>query len=746
MILNRRIKRNLKKDFFRNLALFLLIALGMYFVVSFVGSAETIMDGIGYYQNKNQMADGEFSLYKPLSDEQISELEVEQVELQEQFYSNYKVGDSALRIFRVRDKFNLIQLSDGDMPETDSQIVLEQHYAKNNNISIGGVITVGGHEFEVVGTGSTADYEKVLENISDMNVDSKLFGIGFVTEAGYQLLKETGAANEAECISYAFKNGEVLDNADLIEWLKNSDDNILLSFVEKENNSRIGNAVEDVSMNKEGGILGGILLFLIFVYVISVFTVHRIEQEGIMIGTLYALGMSKREVIFHYMLLPFMITFLGGIFGTILGFSPIGIDVQAASTIESYSLPPMDTQYPLYLIAYGLLVPSIIFLIVNFICLNSKLSKEPLILLRNQKKRKSSQLKLGAMSFSGKFQLRKMIREKRSILAILGGLFLTVLLLMMALDIQAGLTYMKGRVALDTKYEKMYVLLDMPEDVPEDVELAYIKTFSSVTPEEENLNVSMMGIKSGNTYFDFETGDEEDAITISDSVALKYHLKIGDELALDDKSEDTCYAFRVNAIVPYAPGLYVFMDLDVMRQLFYNESDYYNVILSDEEVDLERGLVYSESDKDDMIKFADVFYKNMSPMIMSLYVVSILIFLIVMYLMLKVMLDRSDFSIALFRVFGYQNSEIRRLFLDGNFVVVMVSSLLIIPLCKYLMDKLWPSLVSYVPMGLDVTFKPYYYIIVLALIVISYLIIILILMQRLKKTEDDVVSVLKERE
>jgi putative ABC transport system permease protein len=147
-----------------------------------------------------------------------------------------------------------------------------------------------------------------------------------------------------------------------------------------------------------------------------------------------------------------------------------------------------------------------------------------------------------------------------------------------------------------------------------------------------------------------------------------------------------------------------------------------------------------------MIKFSDVFLESMTPMIGSLYFVSVIIFLIVMYLMMKVIVDRADFPIALFRTFGYQNNEIRRLFLDGNFIAIAVMSVVIVPLCKYLMDKMWPSLVSYVPMGLDVKFRPYYYFIIVGLILASYLLINFILMQKLKKNEEDIVSILKERE
>lgn len=747
MVLNRRVWRNLKRDFFRNTALFLLIALGMYFVVSFVGSAETIMSGIDHFQEKNNMEDGEFSMFLPLTDEQKDKLGEKGADIQEQFYLNFEYeNESTVRVFEMRDRINRVQLDDGKEPAADNEAVLEQHFAEAHGIKAGDTISLAGRQILVVGTGSCADYEKVLENMSDVNVDSNDFGVAFFTKDGYRILKDSEAAIEAETISYAYSLGKGLDETELKDQLKDTEQNKLLSFVPADSNSRIGNAAKDVSMNKEGGILGGILLFLIFVYVISVFTVHRIEEENVMIGTLYSLGISKSEVIRSYTLLPLLLTFLGGIFGTILGFSPIGINVQTASTYKSYSLPAMETKYPIFLIAYGLVVPSLIFLIVNYLCLERKLSKEPLVLLRNQKNRKALKLHLPHLSFTGKFRIRQMIREKRSILAMGGGLFLTVLLLMMALDIQAGLSYMKNGIDSDMKYEKMYMLTSMLDEVPEGAEKVCVKTFSAVTPEDEKLNVSVMGISDDSAYFSFEASNDEEKITVSNSVQLKYHLNVGDKLTLRDETNDKDHVFEVERIEEYAPGLCVFMNIDTMCELLEQEEGYYNALLSDKELDIEKSLIYGKTTRSDMIKFSDVFLESMTPMIGSLYFVSVIIFLIVMYLMMKVIVDRADFPIALFRTFGYQNNEIRRLFLDGNFIAIAVMSVVIVPLCKYLMDKMWPSLVSYVPMGLDVKFRPYYYFIIVGLILASYLLINFILMQKLKKNEEDIVSILKERE
>lgn len=72
----------------------------------------------------------------------------------------------------------------------------------------------------------------------------------------------------------------------------------------------------------------------------------------------------------------------------------------------------------------------------------------------------------------------------------------------------------------------------------------------------------------------------------------------------------------------------------------------------------------------------------MGPMVVMLVAISALIFMIVMYLMMKVMIDRSAFSISLMKVFGYRRREIRRLYLDGNFYVILLGAVICVPLAN----------------------------------------------------------------
>ena len=121
------------------------------------------------------------------------------------------------------------------------------------------------------------------------------------------------------------------------------------------------------------------------------------------------------------------------------------------------------------------------------------------------------------------------------------------------------------------------------------------------------------------------------------------------------------------------------------------------------------------------------------PMMGTIVGISVLIFAVVMYLMVKVMIDRSAQNIALMKVFGYRNKEIKKLYLDGNFYMIAVGALISVPLSKKLMDAMYPALVSNIACGMNLSFSWQMYAIIYAGIIITYLVINKLLVRKIYK-------------
>ncbi|MCI8783625.1 MAG: ABC transporter permease [Dorea sp.] len=755
MILKKRILRDFKENLPRYLALGLMVILGMYIVISLVAAADTIIKGSAKAAKAQSVEDGQFSLFVPMSSAEQKKLIDAGITVEEHFYLDCKTDDdSVLRISAVRQKIDRVHADPGRLPERDGEILLEKRYSEDHRIFVGDEIGIGGRLFTVCGIGTSPDYDAPYRNLSDSIVDSRQFGTAFVNEADYQRMKEAGSSIQAEQYVYGYLlNGGLTDKE--LKKLLQEEIPKLTQFLPAKNNIRIKGAADDVVINKTTGLFAGVLLIGLFAYVISVFVVHTIERESEVIGTLYALGIKRKELLVHYLLLPVLLTLVSGIVGTILGYSKFGVKVQMGDTYQYFSIPDFPVAYEPYLIFYGILMPPAVAALTNLLVIYRKLQRPALALMRREQKiARGRNRDLGQMGFVHAFQIRHFLREKRTAVTVFLGMFLALLVCMLGLNCYVLCEHVRTDSVADTRYEYMYTytlsaasppvpsgegITGSPDEyplweeiLPEDGEEACGMNLKKETMGY-NIDVTLLGIHPDNPYFDAPVEEGQSKILISSAMAGKFRLKPGDDLVLDDEEKDRRYAFTVDGIVPYSARMFAFMEIGSMRELIGEKENYYNIVFADHALDIEPGRLYAVSAKAEVEKSAAVFVEKMRPMVRMLMSVSALLFLVVMYLMLKVMIDRCTVPISMMKIFGYRNKEIRELYLNGNLAVVAVSAALGIPLSKVFMDAIYPYLVSNVAVGLNLTFRWWMYAGLFAAILGLYFISTLFLMRRVKR-------------
>ena len=100
-VLNKRILRDLKSNFLRYFALFLLIVMGMYIIVAMIASAETIIQGTEENAENNHLEDGQFAVFTELTASQEKEIADMGITIEKMFSFDVDMEDgSVLRIFR----------------------------------------------------------------------------------------------------------------------------------------------------------------------------------------------------------------------------------------------------------------------------------------------------------------------------------------------------------------------------------------------------------------------------------------------------------------------------------------------------------------------------------------------------------------------------------------------------------------------------------------------------------------------
>lgn len=862
-VLRKRLPRDLKSNLGRYIALILLIVLGIYLVVGIVGSAEVILHGTEKYRSISKTEDGQFSVFLPLTDDELASLSSDGTLIEEMFYIDISLNSSqTLRLFKNRKDIDLIQLKEGRMANADGEAVLERRFAEVNDYSLGDEIEIGGVKLTVVGIGSVPDYDQTLQSFSDTAVQSEQFGLLFVTDSQYAYIRDN-SAQVAEEYVYAyrlakgttddelkqkikdldfdytkvenvyfrqtiddvlenrkmiedglnelydgsvelhdgmteldshsqdlrdavdtlfdnyldqanaailsdFKNGiydytEVVGEAaagtgqlydgvsdamedvdELLDEIFDIDIDNLTNFITADDNIRIEGAAGDVVMDKNGGLIAGVIVLILFAYVISVFVVHQIERESSVIGALYALGVKKKELLRHYITLPTIIAFIGGVIGTAIGFSPVGIGTQTADTYNYFSLPEYDLVFPVYLLIYALVLPPVISAIVNVLVINKKLSQTALSLIKNEQKAGSyKQVNIKGKSFPHIFRTRQMLREARSAATVVLGMLISLLVVVLGLDCYVMCISVKRDNINETRYEYMYYYKYPGKEVPKGGEAAYIETLSTDCMGY-TLDVTVIGIDEDNPFFDAKPKKGKNKAVINNSLYERYGYKEGDKVIFTDLTADMDYAFTVTDVVDYSPGFTIFMDIDSMRELFGQDEDYFNVVYSDKELDIEKGRLYSITSKSDIEKSAGVFIDQMQGLIWTLIIAGSVIFCVVMFLMMNVMIDRSSYGISLIKIFGYRPKEIRQLYLNGNFAIIAVGGLVCIPAAKLLMNKVYPMFVPNVACTMKLGYPWYIYLIIYAGIIVFYLIVNRLLTGKINRITP--AEVLKNRE
>lgn len=497
-------------------------------------------------------------------------------------------------------------------------------------------------------------------------------------------------------------------------------------------------------MNKYGGLAACVILMALFAYVISVFVVHQINRESSVIGALYALGVSKGALIRHYIMLPTIIAFIGGILGSAIGFSPMSIQSQLADSYSYFSLPDFQTVIPLYLVIYAVVIPPVIAAIVNALVINRRLSAPALSLMRNEQNvRNISCMEIKSGGFVRKFRIRQLLREMRANITVAACMFVSMLILMLGLDCYSMCNNVTTDMLAGTTYEYMYTLKYPTSEAPEGSEACYVKSLEK-EKDGYTLDITVIGIDSDNPYYNVDVKKGKSVVTASLSVAQRYGVAEGDKLILTDEAAGTDYAFTVGSISDYSAGLAVFMDIDSMRELFRQDDDYYNMVLSDKALYIDEGRIYSVTTKSDIERSSKVFTELMSGMVITLVGTSAVIFVVVMYLMMGVMIDRSSFGISLLKTFGYSKKDVKKLYLDGNAITIAISAIICLPLSKLVMDRIYPSFIPNVACGINLNFAWYLYPALFIAVMLIYLLTSTLLVRKLNRITP--AEVLKNRE
>ena len=777
--LNKRLPREFRKDFGKYLVIFLLLVITIGFVSGFLVADGSMIKAYNEGVDKYNTENGHFRTSEKMNDAQIQSIEENGIHIYDNFYLEQDLtNDSTMRIFESRDQVNLACLMEGEFPKAANEIAIDRMYADNNKISIGDTLKSGTQSWKVTGFIALPDYSCLFQNNNDSMFDSVKFGIGVVTSEAFESL-------DSPLVKYCYawkyddepttekEEKEVSD--DLMKAINKEVS--LEEFVPRYLNQAITFTRDDMGSDRAMMIVFLYIVIVIMAFVFGITISNTIAKESNVIGTLLASGYTRNELIRHYMAMPILVTLIGSLIGNILGYT-IMKDICAGMYYGSYSLPTYVTVWNAEAFLLTTIIPILLMLLVNYTVLRRRLSLSPLKFLRRDLKRRQQKHALSLsrrIPFFSRFRLRVIFQNVSNYLLLFLGILFANLLLMFGLLFPAVLdhyqTVLEDNLLCNYQYilqipinamdedhkleslvNMLYFQHEVETDNPDAEKFsAYsLKTTDKEYKEEEILlygladNSRYLPIDFQDTATDKDGSAQTDSSTvtpvyISSAYADKYLLDIGDEITLKEAYEDDTFTFYIEGIYDYEGGLTVFLPQEQLNKLFDLGSDYFSGFLSDSEItDIDPKYIGSVIDLDSLSKISRQLNVSMGSMMYLLDGFSIVLFMILIYLLSKIIIEKNAQSISMTKILGYSDREISSLYLLSTTIMVVVFLLLSFPIETVLMNALFRGIMlSSISGWIPLYINPVLYVKMFLLGFVTYLLVALTEYRRIKKVPMD---------
>lgn len=602
--------------------------------------------------------------------------------------------------------------------------------------------------------------------------DSVKFGVSVVTEEEFDSLDQSKLQYNYSWI-YDQKPETEKEEKEVSEDLMEDIGGIvtLESFVPRYVNQAIIFTGDDMGGDKA---MVTMLLYIVIVIMAFVFGItisNTIRKEAGVIGTLRASGYTRQELVLHYMALPVLVTLAGALIGNILGYT-VFKDVCAAMYYGSYSLPTYVTIWNAEAFLLTTVVPVIIMLVVNYGVLKHKLKLSPLKFLRRdlssgRRQKRAIRLSPKIKIFS-RFRLRVIFQNMSNYVVLFIGIVFANLLLMFGLLLPSALAHYQVEIQENmlakyqymlqvpvsavsgNKFESLMSLLEFYMDSQtdnEDAEEFSAYSLNTLPGKYKSEEVTFYGIEPDSKYvkIDFaDTGAENSSdadaeVYISKAYADKFLLHTGDTITLKEKYEKDEYSFRIVGIYDYTAALCVFMPRSELNQIFDLGDDYYSGYFSDTEItDIKDQYIGSVIDLDALTKISRQLDVSMGSMMGLINGFAIMIYMVLIYLLSKIIIEKNAQSISLVKILGYTNGEISRLYILSTSIVVVICLLVSLPIETALMNVLFremmlASISGWITLWID----PMIYVQMFAAGIITYGLVALLEFRRVKKVPMD---------
>ncbi len=662
----------------------------------------------------------------------------------------------------------------------DDEILINEKYANRHNVSLkkdNARIILEGKEFKVVGYFVRPDYLYGLEDLTSTypNYDSNF--IAYVNNNVFDSFMNItdGDISSSSIYSIKYNQGGETNVDGLREELFKS--YITVQYNSASTSGRLKIFHTRPQMYISFSFLSLAIMPFAVVLLIAIILNIKVKNDQKIIGTIEALGYRESEICFHYSIMAMIPGIVGGILMTVIIYITEGMFGKLAT--GDFEVMHINFLYPWYTAILGIVIPTLIYIVASVLTVKKLINKPVTSLLRGAgKESKSSKFLTGKRSkVTYKYALRSLLINKGRTFVVFLGIMASTLIITVALsmfDTIDAIVSQAMKKAGDFEYEYTLKLPDVVTD--EDNKTDYNYLIGTIY-EYDDRKIPMMGADADNMNLWYTTLTDgtkiekldDNTFYMSKLCAELMHVKVGDNVTIYSNFNKEKLEFKLTGIIDNGLLSYILtskanvidsyfctlrglIDTNTLKENlspetyqlvenFFNNGKniegldkFYNIVLSTKKIDtIGTDDVINIFQKSSIETQKDAKLKERTPIIYTVLIIGILICVIAVFTVVNVIVEDNQGNISMLMVLGYKSSEINRMIIDGNHILVPLGLAVGMPLAYLILRIYFKATIPNNNMIMPVTISVKTVFIIIGIIVATYLLTLEILKAKARR-------------
>ena len=627
--------RKIKNNFKRFLSLLCMALLGVGFYAGIQAASPDMLNTLDSYLDTQNVYDIEIVSTLGLAENDLEEIrKIEGVDVAQGTYSKDAImktdkEEYVVKMIGINENINKVSLIEGNLPNENNEIVVENDFLQENDLKIGDIINFEGdeQEYKIVGTVESPLYFGISRGTTTLGkgqIDYYIYAKEDIfnqeyynniyltvknakemttSENGYEELVEN-TINKIEEIQTDREEqrfnevyGEYIQSLELqnIPVDRESLPSSTWYIFDRTNNQAYSDFIDATEGVSKIGDVFPVIFYIIAILISLISMMRMVEEDRQELGTLKALGFGNFKIILKYIIFSILATIIGGLIGMAIGFKLLPNIIWEIYTML-FTVPNFVAEFNLEYGLIGLIIGVICICGSSILVACRQLKQMPSVLMRPKSPKMGKKILLekwkffwSKLNFSNKIVVRNLFRYKmRAIVTVIGISGCTALILagfglkdsisnIVTFQFENVLKY-DELISLNsnTDIESLINSLQENEDVVDQVtaRMETTRIYNNDKDYEVTLTIAnnieelenVISLNDvDNEYQKIELKDDE--VVLSEKLATLLEVEKGDNVTFRNEDGKE-YALKVTAIAENYINNYVYMTKDTYENVF----------------------------------------------------------------------------------------------------------------------------------------------------------------------------------